>query len=77
MDLLEDLKSRRSEVDPRTIAGHLLRITDPKTGKHLTDQQLAAEIGVFFFAGTSLDEGKQVVYPPTIDNPLPSVSTYI
>jgi cytochrome P450 len=51
LELLEDLKTRRSEVDPRTIAGHLLRITDPKTGKPLTDDELAAEIGIFFFAG--------------------------
>jgi cytochrome P450 len=51
LELLEDLKTRRAEVDPRTIAGHLLQITDPKTGKPLTDEELAAEIGIFFFAG--------------------------
>jgi hypothetical protein len=69
MDLLEDLKSCRSEVDPRTVAGHLLGITDPNTGKRLTDQQLAAEIGIFFFAGMSLDEEKRPFLPQQLITP--------
>jgi cytochrome P450 len=46
-------------ADDMSIAAHLLRIRDPATGKGLTDEQLAGEMGLFLFAGfeTTGEEG--------------------
>jgi hypothetical protein len=66
-DLLKDIKSRGAGVDPQTIAGHLLRIKDPKTGKPLADEYLIPEIGIVFLAGvkhTYNTVPKHVVVPP-------------
>jgi hypothetical protein len=52
-DLLADLKRRALELDPQTIAGHLLRIKDPKTGKFLADEDLLPEIAILFVAGVN------------------------
>jgi hypothetical protein len=51
IDLLEDIKGRGPGLDPQTIAAHLLRIKDPKTGQLLPNEQLIPEVAVFFFAG--------------------------
>ncbi|KAK9816727.1 hypothetical protein WJX72_004273 [[Myrmecia] bisecta] len=44
-------KIRASPPDPNTIAGHLLSIKDPDTGKPLADDRLLPEIGTLFLAG--------------------------
>lgn len=48
--LLEVIRAKG--VAEASVAGHLLKIQDPATGNPLTDEQLASEIGMFFFAGT-------------------------
>lgn len=50
--LLAEVRAR-GEPAPAdaTIAAHLLRISDPATGRALPDDRLAAEIGVFFTGG--------------------------
>jgi hypothetical protein len=50
-DLLEDVKKRALELESQTIASHLLRIKDPKTGKAVPDEYLLPEIAMFFLAG--------------------------
>lgn len=51
-NLLEVVRARGPLADDDlSIAAHLLRIRDPATGKGLTDEQLAGEIGLFLFAG--------------------------
>jgi hypothetical protein len=52
-ELLEHIKSRGPELDPQTIAGHMLRTIDPKTGSLVADEYLIPEIAVFFLAGTN------------------------
>ena len=51
-DLLAEIKAKgplhESDV---SVAAHLLRIVDPKTGQPLPDDRLAAEIGVLFTGG--------------------------
>ena len=37
-----------------SVAAHLLRIRDPKTGQELSDKLLAGEFGMFFTAGEGL-----------------------
>lgn len=50
--LLAELKARGPPAeDDASIAAHLLRIRDPATGRPLTDEQLAGEVGLMFFAG--------------------------
>ncbi|KAI3424890.1 hypothetical protein D9Q98_008274 [Chlorella vulgaris] len=50
--LLAGIQARGPPADTDTsIAAHLLRLRDPSTGKPLDDERLAAEIGLFFFAG--------------------------
>lgn len=51
-DLLREIKGRGPLKDSDvSIAAHLLRIVDPKTGKPLPDDRVAAEIGVLFTGG--------------------------
>ncbi|KAK9819693.1 hypothetical protein WJX72_001295 [[Myrmecia] bisecta] len=42
---------RTTPPAPSTIAGHLLRIKDPATGKPLADERILPEIGILFLAG--------------------------
>ena len=50
--ILDSLKAEGAgSEDDVTIGGHLLRLRDPSTGRHLPDDRLAAEIGVFFTGG--------------------------
>ncbi|KAK9914782.1 hypothetical protein WJX75_000489 [Coccomyxa subellipsoidea] len=52
-DLLADVKKRAlaGELLDSSVAAHLLRLRDPKTGKQLPDELLLPEIATFFFAG--------------------------
>ncbi|EIE19314.1 cytochrome P450 [Coccomyxa subellipsoidea C-169] len=52
-NLLADVKARAAagELLDSSVAGHLLRLRDPKTGKQLPDELLLPEIATFFFAG--------------------------
>lgn len=51
-DLLQEIKGRGPLKDSDvSVAAHLLRITDPATGKQLPDDRIAAEIGVLFTGG--------------------------
>ncbi|CAL8468296.1 g7836 [Coccomyxa elongata] len=51
--LLADVKARaaKGELLESSVAAHLLRIRDPKTGVPLPDELLLPEIATFFFAG--------------------------
>jgi fatty acid synthase len=50
--LVAEVKSRGPPAaDDVTIAAHLLRLTDPRTGRPLDDALLAGEFGVYFTAG--------------------------
>ena len=51
-DILSDVKAKGPVDDSdMTVAAHLLRIRDPKTGQPLPDDRIAAEIGVLFTGG--------------------------
>ena len=51
-DILADVKARGPlKESDMTVAAHLLRIRDPKTNLPLTDDRIAAEIGVLFTGG--------------------------
>ena len=51
-DLLKEIKARGPLQDSDvSVAAHLLRILDPKTGQPLPDDRIAAEIGVLFTGG--------------------------
>ena len=51
-DILSDFRSKGPlEDSDMTVAAQLLRIRDPKTGKPLPDDRIAAEIGVLFTGG--------------------------
>ena len=51
-DLLAEIKARGPPQDSDvSVAAHLLRISDPATGRPLPDDRLAAEIGVLFTGG--------------------------
>ena len=42
---------RACQPPPASLGAHLLALTDPATGKPLTDGQLGAELATFVFAG--------------------------
>jgi hypothetical protein len=52
-DLLHQVKEkeRRGKLDPDTVAGRLLCIRDPATGRPLPDDVLVPQIGIIFVAG--------------------------
>ena len=43
---------RTCQPPPASLGAHLLALTDPATGRPLTDAQLCAEMVTFFIAGT-------------------------
>ena len=52
-DLAAEIKARGPpKADDMSIAARLLRLTDPTTGRPLTDDRLKAEIMIFFIAGS-------------------------
>ena len=52
VELKEEIVARGPvRDDDVSIAAHLLRLRDPKTGLPLPDDLLAAEMGVYFAAG--------------------------
>eukprot|EP00884_Botryococcus_braunii_P016359 jgi/Botrbrau1/3406/Bobra.0337s0042.1 len=50
-ELLRDTLARESELEPHTLAAHLLGIKDPATGARLPFDVLLPEVTILFFAG--------------------------